>query len=258
MALQPASTTLYAFAGPTPPSISIHGSTPFALHIAFNSLILSTCDSMKPCPPNPGLTDMIKTRSTSSRTYSICDRGVPGFKTTPARQPNCLIWFTVRCKWIVDAASQCTEMMSAPAFAKSSTRCSGSTIMRWQSKIASGNRFLKACTTGAPMVMFGTKRPSITSTCTQSAPASSTSSMSDPSLAKSADKMEGETWTDFFMLRSFSARGFSARMATTCDFAAWERRGLAAAAAKAPMPTQVAAALQGLSIPGCCTSCWTN
>lgn len=36
------------------------------------------------------------------------------------------------------SASQCTEMMSAPALAKSSTRCSGSTIIRWQSSTASG------------------------------------------------------------------------------------------------------------------------
>ena len=40
-------------------------------------------------------------------------------------------------------ASQCTEMMSAPALAKSSTRCSGSTIIKWQSSTASGWAFLR-------------------------------------------------------------------------------------------------------------------
>mmetsp|Transcript_27073 Transcript_27073/g.77681 ORF Transcript_27073/g.77681 Transcript_27073/m.77681 type:complete len:303 (-) Transcript_27073:69-977(-) len=207
--------SLYAFFGPTPPSISIQGSTPLALHISFSSLTLSTCDSMKLWPPKPGFTDMMSTRSTSSRTYSICDRGVPGFRTTPAMQPKLLIMFTTRCKWIVDADSQCTEMMSAPAFAKSSTRCSGSTIMRWQSSSASGSFLRSASTTRGPIVMLGTKRPSITSTWTQSAPALSTSSTSWPSFEKSAERIEGEICTVFsFMARSFSTRGFSARKAT--------------------------------------------
>mmetsp|Transcript_9758 Transcript_9758/g.26345 ORF Transcript_9758/g.26345 Transcript_9758/m.26345 type:complete len:222 (-) Transcript_9758:104-769(-) len=214
MALQPASTTFHAFAGPTPPSISIQGSTPFASHMAFNSLIFCTWDSMKLWPPKPGFTDMMRMRSTSSSTYSIAERGVPGLRTTPAAQPACLIWLIVRCKWIVEAASQCTEMMSAPALAKSSTRCSGSTIMRWQSSTASGSFLRRASTTRGPMVMLGTKRPSMTSTCTQSAPAFSTSSTSCPSLEKSADKIDGEIFTDFFSVRSFSTRGLAARHAT--------------------------------------------
>ena len=44
------------------------------------------------------------TEKTSLSTYSICDRGVPGFKTTPAMQPIDLIWFRVRCRWMVEAA----------------------------------------------------------------------------------------------------------------------------------------------------------
>ncbi len=40
-----------------------------------------------------------------------------------------LTWFTVLCKWMVDAPSQWTEMISAPALAKSGTRSSGSTII---------------------------------------------------------------------------------------------------------------------------------
>mgnify|MGYP001807070784 CR=1 FL=1 len=46
-------------------------------------------------PHAPGLTLMMSTRSTWSSTYSICDREVPGFSTTPALQPRSLIWFTV-------------------------------------------------------------------------------------------------------------------------------------------------------------------
>eukprot|EP00446_Apocalathium_sp_SHHI-4_P039878 CAMPEP_0177352070 /NCGR_PEP_ID=MMETSP0368-20130122/32161_1 /TAXON_ID=447022 ORGANISM="Scrippsiella hangoei-like, Strain SHHI-4" /NCGR_SAMPLE_ID=MMETSP0368 /ASSEMBLY_ACC=CAM_ASM_000363 /LENGTH=115 /DNA_ID=CAMNT_0018814041 /DNA_START=235 /DNA_END=582 /DNA_ORIENTATION=+ len=64
MALQPASITFQAFFGPTPPSISIHGSTPLALHITFRSLIFWTWDSMKLWPPKPGFTDIMRTIAT--------------------------------------------------------------------------------------------------------------------------------------------------------------------------------------------------
>src|SRR5260370_40893964 len=43
------------------------------------------------------------------------------------------------------------------------------------------------------MVRFGTKCPSITSTWIQSAPADSTARTSSPSLAKSAERIEGAT-----------------------------------------------------------------
>src|SRR5215472_16232526 len=46
------------------------------------------------------------------------------------------------------------------------------------------------------MVMFGTKRPSITSTWIQSAPAASTARTSSPKRAKSADRMEGAMMID--------------------------------------------------------------
>lgn len=38
-------------------------------------------------------------------------------------------WLMVRCKWIDEAFSQCTETISAPALMKSGTRFSGSTII---------------------------------------------------------------------------------------------------------------------------------
>mmetsp|Transcript_7007 Transcript_7007/g.20662 ORF Transcript_7007/g.20662 Transcript_7007/m.20662 type:complete len:201 (+) Transcript_7007:606-1208(+) len=105
-------------------------------------------------------------------------------------------------------------MMSAPALAKSSTRCSGSTIIRWQSRTASGCALRRASTTSGPMVMFGTKRPSITSTWTQSAPAFSTSPTSSPSFSNLAERMEGEIITDLGPFLSFSTRGFAARCCT--------------------------------------------
>ena len=50
---------------------------------------------------------------------------------------------------------------------------------------------LSACTTSGPMVMFGTKWPSITSTWIQSQPAASMARTSSPSRAKSAERMDG-------------------------------------------------------------------
>ena len=47
-----------------------------------------------------------------------------------------------------------------------------------------------------PIVMFGTKWPSMTSTWIQSAPASAMARTSSPSLAKSADRIEGAMTTE--------------------------------------------------------------
>jgi hypothetical protein len=48
-------------------------------------------------------------------------------------------------------------------------------------------------TTTGPIVRFGTKRPSITSTWIQSAPAASAARTSSPSREKSADRIDGAT-----------------------------------------------------------------
>src|SRR5215468_4863898 len=53
-----------------------------------------------------------------------------------------------------------------------------------------------ACSTTGPMVMLGTKRPSITSTWIQSAAAVSTARTSSPNRAKSADRTEGAMMID--------------------------------------------------------------
>mmetsp|Transcript_1562 Transcript_1562/g.5144 ORF Transcript_1562/g.5144 Transcript_1562/m.5144 type:complete len:214 (-) Transcript_1562:28-669(-) len=152
-------------------------------------------------PPNPGLTLISSTRSTSSSTCSIWDRGVAGLSTTPALQPRSLIWYTHLCRWVVELCSAWMEMMSAPALAKSGMRCSGSTIIRWQSRGLSVTG-RSASTTSGPIVMFGTKRPSITSTCTQSQPALSMASTCSPSLAKLAERIDGATMISLLEQRS--------------------------------------------------------
>jgi hypothetical protein len=82
-------------------------------------------------------------------------------------------------------------MMSAPAAANASRNKSIGEIIRWTSNgLAECGR--SAFTTPGPMVMFGTKWPSMTSTWIQSAPASSMARTSSPSRAKSADRIEGE------------------------------------------------------------------
>src|SRR5579863_9651096 len=50
---------------------------------------------------------------------------------------------------------------------------------------------LSAFTTTGPIVMLGTKWPSITSTCSQSAPAASTAFASSARRAKSAERIDG-------------------------------------------------------------------
>mmetsp|Transcript_21810 Transcript_21810/g.35300 ORF Transcript_21810/g.35300 Transcript_21810/m.35300 type:complete len:207 (-) Transcript_21810:17-637(-) len=156
---------------------------------------------MKDWPPKPGLTDMTRMRSTASSTYSSTSGGVPGLSTTPALQPRSLIMCTVRCRCVVDAASACTEMMSAPALAKSATRSSGSTIIRCTSNTLSVTG-RSASTTRGPMVMLGTKRPSMVSMWIHSAPALSTAMTSAPRVAKLAERMLGDTMTEFLSHRS--------------------------------------------------------
>jgi hypothetical protein len=53
--------------------------------------ISSTLDvllAIKVCPPNPGLTDMMSTKSTSAATFSIEVTVVEGLSTTPALTPR--------------------------------------------------------------------------------------------------------------------------------------------------------------------------
>src|SRR5262245_61963233 len=81
-------------------------------------------------------------------------------------------------------------MTSEPASAKASMKGSAGAIIRCTSSgfVVCGRI---AFTTAGPIVMLGTKWPSITSTCTQSQPAASMARTSSPSRAKSAERMEG-------------------------------------------------------------------
>src|SRR5262245_44308269 len=81
-------------------------------------------------------------------------------------------------------------MVSAPAAANASMKGSAGAIIRCTS-----STFLVwgriAFTTPGPMLMLGTKCPSMTSTCTQSQPAASMARTSSPSRAKSAERIDG-------------------------------------------------------------------
>ena len=58
---------------------------------------------------------------------------------------------------------------------------------------------------GTPMVRLGTKWPSMTSTCTQSAPPCSMSRISDSRFMKSEERMDGEILTWSNMVSPFSS-----------------------------------------------------
>ena len=118
------------------------------------------------------------------RTHSS---GVGGFNARPARTPAARIAATVAATSV--SASTCTVMPLAPARTNSATCRSGCWIMRCTS---SGRAVARrsASTTRGPMVIGGTKLPSITSTWIQSAPAAATARTSSASRPKSADRME--------------------------------------------------------------------
>ena len=74
-----------------PPSICNRIDFPDRSIISRASLSFERLVSMNCCPPKPGFTDMINTRSTSSRTSSSTVSGVDGLKTMPAFEPPVFI-----------------------------------------------------------------------------------------------------------------------------------------------------------------------
>src|SRR3972149_5864483 len=70
--------------------------------------------------------------------------------------------------------------------------------MRWTSS-GTRVRLRSAPTTTGPTVMLGTKRPSITSTWSWSAPPASARATSWPSAAKSAERIEGAIFTTLLL-----------------------------------------------------------
>ena len=116
--------------------------------------------------------------------------GVPGFTAKAARAPADRIARAVATgSW---AASMWKVTEEPPASAYCGAHRSGSSIIRWQSS-GIGLTRLSASTIGSPRVRLGTKWPSMTSTCAQSAVAMRPSS--DSRLAKSADRMLGLIWS---------------------------------------------------------------
>jgi hypothetical protein len=87
--------------------------------------------------------------------------GVAINPATPARLPSARIACSER--WRCGPASACTVMLSAPAWAKAARNGSAGAIIRCTSMsfLVSGRM---AATISGPMVMLGTKWPSITST----------------------------------------------------------------------------------------------
>src|SRR5882724_9439650 len=161
-------------------------------------------------PPKPGFTDITRTRSRSSFTHSSEAGVVAGFSAAPAftgppRLPaSSRIEVSVRCR--CGHASTCTVSMSAPRSANSARNFSGSTIIRCRSS-GSRVRLRIASRTGKPMVMFGTKRPSITSMWIWSAPAASTRAISSARTPKSADRIEGAILTAILISRAAQPDG---------------------------------------------------
>ena len=147
-----------------PPSTSIETARPRESMAARASAIFGTTSSMNAWPGNPGKTVMQSRRSITPRYGSTSDRGVSGLRASPTRMPRSRIAAARRA---VRPISTWTVTRSTPASANPSSRSSGFVTMRWQSKNAVLWRRNEA-TTGGPIVRFGTKCPSITSTCSQS------------------------------------------------------------------------------------------
>ena len=146
---------------------------------------------MKLWPPQPGLTLIASMRSHSAASPATASAGVPGLIASPARQPASRI--AARVRWACGSASRWIVMQSAPAAAKTSTCSAGRSIMRWTSRTPPA-----ACTSSAiddaisgPIVIGGTKWPSMTSTWITRAPTSITSATCAPSFEKSADRIDG-------------------------------------------------------------------
>src|SRR6185437_3282990 len=171
-----------------PPSTSRTAWLPAASSSARACRNLASECAMNDWPPNPGFTDMMSSRSRSDATSRTISSGMDGFTATPARQPNSLMRQIWRCRW--GATSACSVSVAAPAAANVSKYRSGSmTIMCTSSGSSVIPRSVSI--TLAPNVRLGTKRPSITSTCTQSAPADSIIVMSLARCAKSALRIDG-------------------------------------------------------------------
>ena len=167
-------------------------------HRALSVAILGSTEGMKLCPPNPGSTLRHNTMSSSPSSASAAtpSAGVDGFSAIAARIPSRRI-FAASARAAAASpptASQWNVTELAPAAARGSTSAPGSAHDRWQSRNAPATHCVLRCaTTGGPIVRFGTNRPSMRSTWSQSAPSASARATSDARLPWSAARSEGAT-----------------------------------------------------------------
>src|SRR4051812_695151 len=148
---------------------------------------------MKDWPPQPGLTVMQRTTSARPRSSCTASTGVPGLIAIPARQPDSRTAARVRLACGVASAWKVIE--SAPALANSSIWRSGASIIRWTSTTPPASWTWSAIPprTSGPIVIGGTKCPSITSKWITRAPASITAPTWWPRRPMSAERIDGAT-----------------------------------------------------------------
>mmetsp|Transcript_28887 Transcript_28887/g.81345 ORF Transcript_28887/g.81345 Transcript_28887/m.81345 type:complete len:291 (+) Transcript_28887:213-1085(+) len=195
--LAPASAAWEMVLGDRPPSTWMLRAGNFSR----SSFTFGIVSGMKDCPPKPGSTVITSTMSMSSMYGSTASTGVAGFRASPTYMPAAFTSsMTSITSWLFlpstatgspTRASMWKTYWSAPAFLYSWIHCWGLETMRWQSRKPEVC-FRRAASTGWPRVMFGTKWPSMTSMCSQSAPIFRILLHSSPRVAKSAERMEGQ------------------------------------------------------------------
>ena len=146
-----------------PPSTAISMGSPLARlssHMPLTSWILGSWLCRKDCPPKPGSTVMISTRSILSQTCSSAIGGVFGRTATAGAAPASKMASMTGSVSVV--ASMCIVMMSAPACAVWCMRFMGDRTIIWAS-MGSAVSLRRASNTGGPKLRLGTKFPSMMS-----------------------------------------------------------------------------------------------
>ena len=148
---------------------------------------------MNAWPPQPGLTVMQSTRSATPASSDTAVAGVPGLSASPARQPSSRIASSVRLVCAVASVVNRDRVGAGPG--ELGDVVLGTFDHQVDVDRAAGVVDLigdRPATSG-PIVIGGTKWPSITSTWMTRAPASMTSATCEPSFEKSAERIDGAT-----------------------------------------------------------------
>ena len=152
--------------------------------------------AMNGCPPQPGLTVMQSARSIVPATRLSTATGVPGLIATPTHAPRLADQVGgvagVRRGLGVEGDRVAPPRARTPPPGARDARSSGA---RRASPPPPATCSRSAETTSGPIVIGGTKWPSITSTWITRAPAASTSPTCSRSRPKSAERIEGATRT---------------------------------------------------------------